>query len=122
MQQAKMFTMPANAQSSPEETQEIELILIGQVHTIPDLSFDVAEEKGIIYSQFKIMQLIQSYPDAAVVQEGIHEDITERGEKLHIEYSQFLFPNYREFPRMDYGALNLDQKKFWRLWMLPLFY
>jgi hypothetical protein len=111
-----MISTTAIHKQSTEEKQKIELILIQQCHlfNIKEVSSEFTlddENSKVIYSQFKIMQIVQSYPDAAILAEGFSYDGVPgyRSEKFASILKQ-IFPQYKNLCDMEFDQLTETQK------------
>jgi tetratricopeptide (TPR) repeat protein len=108
----------SNCQLADEK--RIELILIGQVHSLKgeissvfysDAKNSKESQDRPIYSQFRIMQILELYKDAAVLLEGSEVDTLPS--KRRDEYTsalQEIFPEYKDFSKMDVDRLTDKQK------------
>ncbi|MEN9449785.1 MAG: hypothetical protein RJA83_399 [Pseudomonadota bacterium] len=98
----------------PEE--QIELILIQQKHPINETEvsdgFIFSDETNeIIYSQFKIMQILQLYPDATILAEGNMCDVTASDRKENTTYKfRSIFSEYKNFNKMEFDNLTENQR------------
>ncbi len=102
--------------TSSEKESKIELILVLQAHSInKNIVIDGVKQSSdaleILYSQFKIMQIVQSYPEAAVLNEGNHCDVTLIHRKqANILAFREIFPNYANLYSMDFDNLTENQR------------
>src|SRR5579862_1940210 len=95
----------------------IELVLILQQHKalsdVKELTLERylkdPEIKEVIYSQFKIMQMLPSLSHAAILVEGLYQgDATPSDVQVPTRNAlRQIFPNYQNLSEMDFNDLSL---------------
>ncbi|MBA2649365.1 MAG: hypothetical protein H0U75_07180 [Legionella sp.] len=98
--------------TSSEVNQKIELILILQAHPIPG-NYDEINHMEIVFSQLNIMKIVPHYSNAAVLLEGLTQDIqpTERVSGDNLKFIEEMFPKRSNFCDLDFEQLTLTQKR-----------
>lgn len=89
---------------------KIVLTLVLQAHPSRDKSAEINNE--VVYSQLRVMQVLQSYPHAAIVGEHLVQEASSQdrigGEDL--AFLKELFPQYQHLNRLSFNQLNQFQK------------
>ncbi len=110
-----MFSASVSIPDDLHKEEKIELILVLQKHPVDaknvsgDFTLD-DEKTETIYSQFNTMKIVQRYPDAAVLTEGNHCDVTPshvKGESGTI--FRLIFPEYKNLHEMKFDKLTENQ-------------
>lgn len=109
--------MPSDHAPNVSKDQKIELILIGQTHSSPrsekkeDAVLEQETLNNVIYSQFRILQIVQAFPDAVVLNESNSGDVIKKHQKEQYKFAfQTIFPQYQNFSKMEFQALDHNQR------------